>query len=484
MTYRTEIRYGAKALAVASLALVTACGGGGGGTGDAPANGGNDGDRPPAQSDPPAESETHRGGRLINRNFDPDTGWYANPRVDLPRHGRDGLDVTMPERGGGVILDIDFDPSLADRLEPGWRNNGAAAGRLENAENALWTAANAAYLQWTRHLDYDPDPPAIQIGEVGDLNCGPNPNAIACHVGGPVDTVIFSTAWIENVYDALASGDDYFGERAVQYLFAVLTHEAGHQFGYENLRGSEGGCQGFDHPCHAPIGSGSVMSYDHLPQSMGGVNGSVRYGVTEDDIRQIPDATWNPDGRDLYTVAMSGEPSSVDRWGVWIEHYFEVSGRTAPGRLWGGNLTVIDEIHGSGWVRGKPSENVRLPTEATWSGEDSFLGVDLDRNFLGALLRADTSLRYTFDQSPNMTLRINEFEAHYDDGGGARWHDHAFPDWGDFTYRMDCAGDGCSGDEARARWYASDAGDATGWVGGVVEDLDNSYVGSFVAEKD
>jgi len=67
---------------------------------------------------------------------------------------------------------------------------------------------------------------------------------------------------------------------------------------------------------------------------------------------------------------------------------------------------------------------------------------------------------------------------------GARWHDHVFPNWGDFTYSMDCDGDGCSGDVARAGWYADDAGDPSGWVGGVVEDADNVYVGSFVAEKD
>ncbi|MCY4243032.1 MAG: hypothetical protein OXD36_14980 [Rhodobacter sp.] len=485
-------RYGTLAAGLAAMMALAACGGGGGGggTGGDPANGGNGGGggQPAVRPDRTAASETHRGGRLVNRNFDPRTGWYANPRVDLPRHGRDGLDVEMPPRGGAAALDIDFDPSLADRLEPGWRGGGAAADRLASAERALWTAANAAYLQWTRHLDYNPGPPAIQIGEVGDLDCGPNPNAIACHVEWTDgdSAVILSAAWIEDVYDALASGDDRFGEIAVQNLFAVITHEAGHQFGYENPRGSVEGCGDHDHPCHAPVGSGSVMSYDHLPPSLGGVNGSVRYNVTAEDVRHIPDATWNPDGRDLYAVSMSGVPSSIDRWGVWIEHYFEVSGRTDPGRLWGGGLSVTDEIHGRGWVRGRPSGNALPPAAATWSGEDNFLGVDLHEDFLGALLRADANLRYTFGQRPDMTLRVSGFEAHYDAGGGARWHDHdsRSAGFGDFTYRMDCTRDGCSGDVAQARWYASDAGDPSGWVGGVVEDPDNSYVGSFVAEKD
>jgi len=388
-------------------------------------------------------------------------------------------------RGAGVP-EISIDPSLSDRLEPGWRGNAAGEARLDAAENALWVAANAAYLQWTRHLDHDPGPLALQIGEVGGLDCGPDPDAIACHVtGGSGDTVILGADWIGDVYDDLTSGDDYFTRRAVQELFVVLTHEAGHQFGYRNPRGSVNGCGGAHNHCHAPVGSGSVMSYDHLQPSRGGVDGSVRYDVTEEDVRHIPDATWNPDGRDLHTVSMSGAPPSIDRWGVWIEHYFEVSGRTEPGRLWGGNPALTDEIHGSGWIRGRPSGNVPPPpTGATWSGEDGFLGVELHEDHLGALLRADADLRYTFGQRPDMALRVSGFEAHYDDGDGARWHDHVFDDWGDFTYSMDCDSGGCSGDVARAKWYADDAGDPSGWVGGVVEDADNAYVGSFVAEKD
>ena len=245
-----------------------------------------------------------------------------------------------------------------------------------------------------------------------------------------------------------------------------------------NPAGTTDGC-GANSRCHAPYGSGSVIGYDTL------AGGSSRYYVTEDDIRHIPNATWRGDDVDYYTVLKSGVSASIDSWGIWIDHRFEVSGRTAPGfPPAGGNLSVVDEIAGTGWVHGKPSENDSLTTTATWSGEDNFLGVDLDPTYLGALLRADANLRYTYGARPNLNLRVNNFEAHYASDGVATWHDHSFDDWGDFTYNMDCTSGGCSGDSAEAKWYPSDAGDPSGWVGGVVSDQDNAYAGSFVADKD
>ncbi len=484
MECTTGTRHAAKALAIAATALAAACGGGGGGGNPgAPASGGNGGGgQPTVRPDPPAASRTLRGGEIVRGNTDVFSGWYANPRVDLPRHGRDGLSVDRPTRGGGAVPRITFAPSLAYDLEPVLRFGGSAdaEARLEIAQNVVWAAANKAYLQWTRHLDYDPGPRALRVGSVRGLDCGPG--AIACYSPSG-DVIVLSSDWIRDVYANLWSGNDFLARGAVQELFLAITHEAGHQFGYENTGGVTEGCVGHDHPCHAPVGSGSVMGYDHLPPPRG-VNGGVRYGVTAGDIRHIPDATWNGGELDRYTVSMSGEPSSIDRWGVWIEHRFGVSGRTDPGRSSGGGRDITDDIHGRGWVRGTPSGDALPPASATWSGADSFLGVDMDDGYLGALLRADADLRYTFGGRPAMTLRVSGFEAHYDDGRGARWHDHVFGDWGDFTYRMDCGRDGCSGEGAEARWYASDAGDPAGWVGGAVEDRENGYVGSFVAERD
>ena len=298
-----------------------------------------------------------------------------------------------------------------------------------------------------------------------------------------LDLVVLNRNWVVKNYDALWRGQAD-ASRAIEELFFVLSHEAGHQFDYHNPGGITIGCGDGVTRCHAPYYSGSVMSYD-------GEKGlSQNYRVTEEDIRHIPNATWNDDDSDIYRVSMLGEPSSISTWGVWIKHAFEVSGRTsgAPGPGGGpagGNLSITDQIFGVGAVYGKPSSNVSLTTSATWSGEDNFLGVDMDPDYLGVALRADANLRYTFGNRPNLALRVNDFEAHYrGDDGIATWHDHNYSDWGDFTYNMDCTSGGCSGESAEANWYASDAGDPSGWVGGVVSDLDNEYAGSFVAEKD
>ncbi|MDE2789151.1 MAG: hypothetical protein OXI81_01840 [Paracoccaceae bacterium] len=326
-------------------------------------------------------------------------------------------------------------------------------------------------------MDYDPGSLALQVGSHGNLVC--HNEGIACYVSSE-NAVVLSNAWIaENyaaLYDSLAMDNAEAFRVVHNKLFIVLTHEAGHQFGYRNPNGTTDGCG--ETRCHAPYGSGSVISYDHLEGR------SVRYHVTEEDIRHVPNATWKSDDFDVYTVWKSGVPSSIDSWGIWIHHRFEVDGRTAPGRLSGGNLSILDVIAGTGWVHGKPSENVSLATTATWSGEDNFLGVDLGPDYLGALLRADANLRYTFGDRPNLNLRVNNFEAHYAFDGVATWHDHNFSDWGDFLYNMDCTPVGCSGESAEAKWYPSDTGDPSGWVGGVVSDQDNDYVGSFVAEKD
>ena len=454
---------------------LAACGGGGSGDGHptptTPA------DPPPNEPTQPQGSGTHRGAWLAEDNT-ASLLWYANPNIDLPRHGRDGLQVERPQ-GGAAVPRMNFSPFLRDRLEPGWRFDNNALGRLDAAGLWLWQLANQAYLQWTRHLNYDPGALAVQVGDLGHLTC--HGRGLACYDPAS-NAVILSEDWIAenyaNLVRSLATENTAAFRQVRDELFWVLTHEAGHQFGYMNPNGTTDGCGDGVTRCHAPYGSGSVVGYDTL------VGGSSRYHVTEEDIHHIPNATWKGDNVDYYTVLKSGDSSSIDGWGIWIDHRFEVDGQTARGRPSGGNLSIVDEIAGTGWVHGKPSENVSLSTTATWSGEDNFLGVDLDPNFLGALLRADANLRYTFGNRPNLNLRVNNFEAHYASDGVATWHDHNFEDWGDFRYNMDCTSGGCSGDSAEAKWYSSDAGDPSGWVGGVVSDQDNDYVGSFVAEKD
>ncbi len=448
------------------LIMLAACGGGG--------SGGTAGD----QSTPtlPGYPETLRGAQLWQNNAS-NLSWYASPNVDLPRHGLDGLHVERPQ-GGAAVPRFNFSPLLRTRLEPGWRFDADARARIDAAGLWLWRLANQAYLQWTRHLNYDPGSLAVHVGAQGSLAC--HSGQVACYVPN-VDAVILGDEWIaknyENLMRAVVTENRDAARRVGEELFYVLAHEAAHQFGYMNPTGTTDGCGGGPR-CHAPYGSGSVASYD------ASIGRSVRYHVTEEDIRHIPNATWNDDTVDRYTVMKTSASSSIDSWGIWIDHTFKVDGQTAPGRFSGGNLSIVDDIAGTGWIQGRPSENVVLTSSATWSGEDNFLGVDLGSDYLGALLRADANLRYTFGSHPSLILAVNNFEAHYAVDGAATWHDHSFQNWGDFTYNMDCTSGGCSGDSVDTKWYPSDAGDPSGLIGGVVSDQDNAYVGSFVAEKD
>ncbi len=265
---------------------------------------------------------------------------------------------------------------MRNRLEPAWRFDVYAQARLDVASLWLWQVANQAYLQWTRHLNHDPGSQALQVGSLGSLTC--HGRALACY--NPASgSVILSDSWFAGIYSRFfrsgATQDLGAYRQVYEELFWVLTHEVGHQFGYRNPGGTTDGCGGAIR-CHAAYGSGSVVSYDTLR------GGSSRYYVTEEDIRHVPNATWNADA-DYYIVKKEGDSSSIDDWGVGILHRFEVGGQTAPGRSSGGNLSIIDTISGHGFFYGWPSENVSLTTTATWSGEDNFLGVNFNPDLLG-----------------------------------------------------------------------------------------------------
>ncbi len=433
----------------------------------------------------PTELQLHRSEQLIGSNMvslqsRDSHWWHANPQIDLPRNGQDGLIVERPPIGGAAIPLIRFSPRLQDSLEPSWRFDSLARDRLTFVGWLLWKISNWAYMQWTRHLDYNPNILALQVGNEGLINCHGG-RVIACY--NPfVNAVILSDSWFRENYIKLLLSyvfeDKSNRDEVISELLWVLTHEAGHQFGYRNPAGTTDGC-GHAHRCHAPYGSGSVLSYDHL------VGRSMRYYVTHEDIRHIPNATWNGNDIDRYTVSKPGMSESIDSWGIWIDHFFNVEGQTAPGRMSGGSFDIVDGILGTGWVRGKPSANISLTGAATWSGEDNFLGTDLNPSYIGALLRADASLRFTFGDQSRLNLRVNNFEAHYAGiDGVATWYKRNSPEWGDFSYNMVCTHSGCLSTSAEAKWYANDSGDPSGWVGGVVSDPSNNYVGSFVAEKD
>lgn len=377
-----------------------------------------------------------------------DAGWYSHPMADLPKSNSD-IRVELPPSGNMIqFVNTSSEETATDIIDP-------------DTLNAFSIVIYQASMQWARHLNYTPAPVTFYIDDLDG-------NAAA--TGGP-RSITFDSDWFQRTIDYFENGSPEEKEWAVQQLLSLVTHELGHVLEYNNPVGSVDGC-GSGTGCHAPQGSMSVMSYDT----------GANIHVTEEDIRHIPNATWNENEFDEYEIFKTANPGSIKNWGVWIYHEFEVYGQENTRHDWG-HLSITDNIHGKAFIRGTPSTSALPSRSATYSGEDNFLGVDMHHNFLGALLRADANLNYTFNDQ-NMNLNINNFEAHYDDGDGAQWNYHSFSDWGDFTYDLQCDIDGCSSSNAHTQWYSNDLGDETGYVGGVVNDLDNDYVGSFVAEKD
>lgn len=375
-------------------------------------------------------------------------GWYSHPMADLPE-SNDEINVELPSMGKMIqFVNTSSDTTATDIIDP-------------DTLNAFSIIIYQASMQWARHLDHTPDPVTFYLD---DLDGG------AAATGGP-RSITFDTDFLKRTIDYFENGSPQERQLAIQQLLAVVTHELGHVLEYNNPNGSVDGCSSGT-GCHAPQGSKSVMSYDP----------AANIHVTEEDIHHIPNATWNENEFDEYKIFKTGIPVSIENWGVWIYHEFDVYGQENTRHDWG-HLSITDNIHGKAFIEGTQSTSALPSRSATYSGEDNFLGVDMHHNFLGALLRADANLKYTFDDQ-NMNLNINNFEAHYDDGDGAQWNYHSFSDWGDFTYDLTCNLDGCSSSYVFTKWYSNDSGDETGYVGGVVNDSINEYIGSFVAEKD
>lgn len=375
--------------------------------------------------------------------------------VTLPRYANPSAD--LPESGNGLQVE--------------GRLSGIEIRGAENYPRIRWIAGQA-FKQWTRHLTEDPGYVNLTVGYPEDYGC--STHHAACYVydqpkgfvfldevqAGEKESCIGSSnpcVFMPNHELFQEHGDSSLvvdisqRHESRDNLFQILTHEAGHRFDYNNLDGRRDTCGGIgSFECHAPDGSGSVMSYDP----------DARSDVTREDVQYMghPNGIspqWNPDPAERYTVSKAGKSGSINEWGVWIDHEFEVT-----------EIGVHDFISATGWINGTPT-NTSPTGNATYDGD--FLGVDMGADHLGALLRADAGLRYSFD-SQTMALTLDRFQVHH----GNRWHHQDRS----FSYDMTCTSSGCTGNEAQAKWYPND------WVGGVISDQANEYVGSFVAEKD
>lgn len=389
--------------------------------------------------------------------------WYANPQASLPNGSQFGFNVERPHKGRGWVY-MNADDVNKHLLEGTQYLKDNTDLSNEELASGLFTwiyrlneAAYTGYNQWLRHLDYDPGELTIRIGPTDGI----------AHYDSYNNWVMLDEDWLLEAYYYYSVGDTEQWNAVLDQLTWVITHEAAHQFGYNNSDGTTDGCE--TTRCHAPYGSGSVVSYDaHLGLS-------TNYGVTEEDVKHIPNATYNDSPYSDYRVS---KDSPMGEYGVWITHYFEVTGKTIPGATFGGDYAVSDSISSYGFVTDSDLWDDQLPSgSATYSGEDNFVGADMSAHYLGALLRADANLVYQFGStaSGNMSLTIDDFEVY----NGDIWRNQS----GSITYRLSCESDGYCGTEdgyTVDSWFGLDGQ----YVGGQLEDIDNEYVGAFVAEKE
>ena len=451
--------------------------------------------------------------------------WYANPQVDLPDDGEYGLNVKRPHKVKGLIVmnQDDFKTHLEEGkkilVEAGLSEPEIIVGNLAWA-HVLNTAIQRGYNQWLRHLDYYPRTSEFEIG-IEELErakaayrinsshpryekilqppswldklLNRKPQYISVRQLMPTfddvidDEINIDSTWLLKVYHDYMDADNINSvgdegqagaKKALEQLTHIITHEAGHQFGYEHPNGDIDGC-GMKNKCHGPEYSGSVMSYDHHKKR------PVNYGVTEEDVKHIPNATYNDNRFSTYRVSRS---STVGEYGVWeygvfIVHEFQVTGQTKPGFTFGGSYSVKDAISARGFAVDSSWDDQPPSISATYSGADNFVGASMSPHFLGAVLRADASLRYTSNSSTNgnISLTLDDFKVYYDD----KWRTSNFS----ITYQLDCYSDGTCGTKFPSDKFTSHgkyirfASDGQ-YVGGYVGDISHEYVGAFRAEKD
>ena len=437
-----------KSLACVVAALVLAGCGGGGSSNTRPD------DMVEAPPTPTPEPTTLDGGWQWRPNA---LGGY-DPMDDLPDDGAFGLTVERPQ-GMRATIRVEYH----DEAEGRWDTE---------TRRTIESGLRYGFKQWGRHLIDNPKKTfVVNIGNARFReNCSPRDGVLACAIGYRHE--LASGMWypteivdwfVENWY----SGDPERAQWAAWVVTALMTHEAGHNVGYNQPGGPDVGF-------HGPVGSGSVMSYDWTSAL-----------VTSEDVRHLgPQAQWRGQPKERFTVTKGATPDSVESYGVWIERDMkleEVVYGPLDGRLGGNDIITVGPF-----VTGIPSTTARPTGNATWSGD--FVGFDIDPSVM-ALLRADASLRYTL-ATERMAVGITDFENYYAGSWGTSPLENQH-------YDLQCAAGGCSldtlssctdggcteGELVQLQWHSHE-GDATGAAAGTINDIDDFFVGAFAAEKD
>lgn len=434
-----------------AVILLVGCDGGG----DSSSSGGMDMTQTPPPPEPQQpEPTTLDGGWQSRLNV---LGGY-DPMDDLPNDGAFGLTVKRP-RGLRATIDVKY--------------HGEAKGRW-NAETrrTIESGLRYGFKQWGRHLKGNPEMTfEVNIGTARFReNCGAEASVLACAAAYQHELntgMWYPTEVVDWFLENWRSGDPERERWAAWVVTALITHEAGHNVGYHQLGGPDAGF-------HAPDGSGSVMSYDWTSAL-----------VTAEDVRYLgPQAQWRGQPTERFTVTKGATSDSIESYGIWIERDMKLD-EVVYGPF-DGRLKVEDKITVGPFVTGIPNLTARPTGNATWSGD--FVGFDIDPSIM-ALLRADTSLRYTLETN-RMGVGISDFEDYYEGNWGTSPLE-------DQHYNLQCAAGGCSldtlskcangvctdGEIVQLQWHSHE-GDPTGAASGTVNDIDDFFVGAFAAEKD
>lgn len=396
-----------------ALPLLAACGGGGGGghihthtyTEHA------------YEQQEPSVPPLIKQGQTLVRAQAPELGHYFSPSSDLPRD-IPGVSVTGPDTG----IEI----------------RGAGDHPVVRA------TAKQAFLQWTRHMTESPGYVNLAVGETSGCGHGDGcyeytylfaVNREHHHREGPRVTHYPYEPATERIHaDSKLSVSPWIaGDQ--ERLLEVLVHEGGHRFDYYHPDGVGNNCTS-SNGCHAPEGSGSVMSYDP----------DARIFPTKDDLEYLghPNGippSWNPSTTDEYQVTRPGpEGSGISTWGVWINHESRIS-----------NDSVHDQVQAGGFIE-NPSTSPLPSGAATYTGR--FLGLDMSTTNLGEVLKAEATFHW-----PANELTLTDFNA-YRNG-----------DWtsgriGTHTVQPD-----------------SVASYSNGWIAGTVANQEAEYTGSFTAKR-
>ena len=456
-------------LIVAAVVTLTGCGGGNGGV------------RPDVVQQPPQtvpvpvpelETSTLTTGGQTQENT-----WSYDPVIALPDDGTDGIRVQRPSNIGAAGFSIYYSPRAESIL------NAYGAKFAELTKDLIERSIAIGYKQWSRHI------PGLRINTAFGVVSGVCDTAAACATDSRHGTgiLVIPERHLQELAYAFAYGLVYEDTAVLRgweaWVTHLATHEVGHNVGYMRKPGEA--ClnnQGRRDCHHAPNSTKSVMSYAQVG----------RVHVTREDIERVPGGVWNPTTRDEYMVWKPVATDSIESYGFWLRHDFDVEGTYgAWPNILGASTATLDQVHIVPFVNGTPSTSHGITSgTVTWSGTDNFIGYSRLPTSM-EMLRADAALEYTFAQDGgSMRVDVDAFE--YFIPGSATWSaDINDPS---FWYRLSCDADGCSGDDLpfegsdetfdlKVSFYP-EGDDDSAWTGGVLNDRANEYAGAFAAEKD